>query len=427
MSLAANRRRTLETLLIGLLLAVYAWRFVLPVFTDPHPQAADFQDYLYAAHQVATGGDPYTSVVDTSRPGAWILTSRFLYPPAFAVFLIPLTWIPNDVAVRLWLVLIQAMVLATLFLVYRAIGPPSRRELLAVSAVVTTFFPLATSVWTGAMNAVLLLMLAGGWALWIRSRDALSGVVLGAAAVFKVFPALLLPYLAWRRNWRAAVVMGLIGVTGLALGVLVSGWGHNIYYFTQILPHLAAGTGYRENSSLAGLAARICDPATADTAGSAGWCGRALGWPLEIGLVALIALAIGRGRRSAIEFAMVVAALPLLSTVSWSFQLVLLIFPITLAVREVMAGRASGGQRRLLILAWICFALAPLVHYALVIYQTPHSGIGGALAGTAAWVFDETYVAGNLLLFWVLWSLARAQEATGSIAASSRAQRERAA
>jgi len=41
-----------------------------------------------------------------------------------------------------------------------------------------------------------------------------------------------------------------------------------------MLPHLAAGTGYRENQSLAGVAARICDPNTASAgaapAGAAG-------------------------------------------------------------------------------------------------------------------------------------------------------------
>jgi hypothetical protein len=413
-----HRRRVLETGLIVLLLAVYGWRFVLPVFTDPHPQASDFQDYLYAAHQIATGGDPYTSVVDTSQPGAWILSSRYLYPPAFALFLIPLTWLPTDLAIRLWLLLIQAMVLGTLVLVYRVIGAPSRREVLAITAVATTFFPLATSVWTGAMNAVLLLMLATGWALWTRSRDAVSGVVLGAAAVFKVFPALLLPYLAWRRNWRGAFFMGLTGVGGLALGLMVSGWAHNLYYFTQILPHLAAGTGYRENSSLAGLASRICDPSTADTARSAGWCGRAVGSPLELVLVALVALAIARARRPALEFGLVVAALPLLSTVSWSFQLVILIFPIALAVREVMSGRVSTLERQLLVVAWICFALAPLVHYSLILYSTPQSGIGAVLAGIAKWLFDDTYVAGDLLLFGVLWKLARAESSGAQSGAS---------
>ena len=45
--------------LIGLLLAFYAWRFLLPLLGPQAPRADDFQDYLFAAQQIATGGILY--------------------------------------------------------------------------------------------------------------------------------------------------------------------------------------------------------------------------------------------------------------------------------------------------------------------------------------------------------------------------------
>ena len=403
-------RRTIELAIIGILLAVYAWRFVLPVLTAPSaPRADDFQDYLYAAQQIATGGNPYGDFLRNHVPWDWSLSSGYLYPPAFAALLIPLTWLPPDAAVRLWLVLIQGLVLASLVIVYARIGRPSRTELLVMTAVTTSFFPLAASVWTGAMNTLLLFLLTLAWAGWQGRRDVLSGAVIGVAAVFKVFPVALLPYLAWRRHWRLCAAMCLAGLAGIAAGFLVTGVEHNLYYFRELLPHLSAGTGFRENQSLAGVATRLCDPATADHGGSAGWCGRALGWPAAALVLALVMWASRRESRTGLEFALAVCALPLISSVTWSFHLVLLLFPIALVVRHQFQSGWSRMQQRLLLGAWACFALAPLVHYALIIDPIPAKGIAGALVGALGAVFDETYVIGTVILFGVLWVEVRRQ------------------
>ena len=401
-------RRTIELAIIGILLAVYAWRFLLPVVTAPGPlRADDFQDYLYAAHQLAIGGNPYGDFLRNHVPWDWSLSSGYLYPPAFAALLIPLTWLPPDAAVRLWLVLIQAMVLASLVVVYAVIGRPSRTELLAMTAVTTSFFPLAASVWTGAMNTLLLFLLTLAWAGWQRRRDVLSGAVIGVAAVFKVFPVALLPYLAWRRHWRLCAALSLTGLTGIALGFLVTGVEHNLYYFRELLPHLSAGTGYRENQSLAGVAARLCDPSTADHGGSAGWCGRALSWPAVAGVVALVLWVSRRATRPGLEFALAVCALPLISSVTWSFHLVLLLFPISLVVRRQFQGGYPRIQQRLLLTAWACFALAPLVHYALIIDPIPAAGAGRVLLTALGGLFNETYFVGTVILFGVMWATVR--------------------
>src|SRR3989442_8684145 len=179
--------------LIGILLAFYAARFLLPLLAPQAPRADDFQDYLFAAHQIAAGSDPYANFIRNHVPWDWSLSSGYLYPPAFAVTLIPFTWVSNGLAVRIWLFLIQAAVLASVLIIYRMIGRPRRAELLAIVAVLTTFFPLANSVLAGTMNSILLLLLTAAWACWLRRRDATGGVLIGVAAVFKLFPAALLP------------------------------------------------------------------------------------------------------------------------------------------------------------------------------------------------------------------------------------------
>ncbi len=397
-------RQVALSALIGILLAFYAWRFLLPLLGPQAPRADDFQDYLFAARQITTGGDPYANFIRNHVPWDWSLSSGYLYPPAFAVTLIPLTWVSNDLAVRIWLFLIQAAVLASLLIVYQVIGRPRRAELLAIVAVLTTFFPLANTVLAGTMNSLLLLLLTGAWACWQRRRDVASGVLVGAAAIFKLFPAALLPYLVWRRHWKLLAAAAVTGLGGLVLGLAVTSLDHNIYYFREMLPHLAAGTGYRENQSLAGVAARLCDPNTANAGGSAGWCGRLIDWPAVLVLLAIVVRITSRALRSGLEFALAVTALPLISSVTWSFPLVILILPIALLVRRALTGMMSRPQIRALLAAWVCFSAAPAIHYLLIVYPLPHwTGLLDLIPLGITRLFGEAYFIGMLLVFASVW------------------------
>jgi hypothetical protein len=397
-------RQVALSALIGILLALYAWRFLLPLLVPETPRADDFQDYLFAAQQITTGGDPYANFIRNHVAWDWSLSSGYLYPPAFAVLLIPLTWVSNGLAVRLWLFLIQAAVLVSLLVVYRVIGRPNRAELLAIVAVLTTFFPLANTVLAGTMNSLLLLLLTGAWACWQRRRDVAGGVLVGAAAIFKLFPAALVPYLAWRRHWTLLAAATVTGLGGLALGLAVTGIDHNIYYFREMLPHLAAGTGYRENQSLAGVAARLCDPNTANAGGSAGWCGRLLDWPAILVLLGIVLRITSRASRSGLEFALAVTALPLISSVTWSFPLVVLILPIALLVRLAVSGLMSRWQVRILLAGWVCFSAAPAIHYLLILYPLPHwSGLLDLVPLGITRLVGEAYFIGTVIVFASLW------------------------
>ncbi len=399
-----DRRQVSVSALIALVLALYAWLFVLPLFGAHAPRADDFQDYLFAAHQLASGGDPYANFIRNHVPWDWSLSSGYLYPPAFAVFLIPLTWVSNDLAVRIWLVLIQAAVSGSLLIVYAVIGRPRRDELLCLAAVMTTFFPLASSVLTGTMNSLLLLLLTGAWACWQRRKDVLSGVLVGSAAVFKLFPLALLPYLAWRRHWKLLGAVGVTGLAGLALGLAVTSFDHNLYYFRDMLPHLAAGTGYRENVSLAGFTARICQPSTANAGGSAGWCGRVLDWPLVLLLLFIVLRATSQPARSGLEFALAVSTLPLISSVTWSFHLVVLILPIALLIREAFSGAMSRLAGRFLLAAWLCFSVGPALHYLLIYHPLPQlAGLLEILPLAVTRLFGEAYFIGTVIIVASVW------------------------
>lgn len=399
--------------LIALLLVIYGWIALGPVFGAHTPRADDFQDYIFAAHKIASGGDPYAAFIATRVPWDWSLSSGYVYPPVFAALLVPLTWISNDLAVRLWLVLMQLAVLASLVLIYRRIGSPSRGELLCLVAVLTTFFPLISSALTGTMNALLLLLLTAAWSAWLARRDVLGGVMTGVAAVFKLFPLALLPYLAWRRHWKVLAAMVVTGLVGILTGLFVTSLGHNIYYYREILPHLTAGTGYRENQSIAGFTARLCSPTSAEIGGGAGWCGRLLNWPLVLLVVGLVLSVTSRATRSRLEFGLAVTALPLISSITWGFHLVILVLPITLLIRQVFIGAISRAAGRIMMLAWLCVSVAPAIHYLLIFHPLPSwPGALNVVPIAITQVFANAYLIGTLLIFGSLWVAVRKEWTT---------------
>ena len=403
-------RQVITSGIIVLLAFLYAAFYLLPLVAPHAPRADDFQDYLFAARQLTTGGDPYANFIRIHVPWDWSLSSGYLYPPLFAALLIPLTWLPGDLAVRLWLFLMQVCIFGSLAIVYRQIGRPSRGELIALGAVLLTFFPLINSAATGAMNAILLLLLTCAWAYWLRHRDVTSGMLAGLAAVMKLFPLALMPYLAWRRHWRLLTALGLTTVAGLALGFVITRVDHNIYYFRDMLPHLAIGTGYRENQSLAGFTARLCNPSTADAGGNAGWCGRLLDWPLVAGVIGLVLYETSRLSRSGLEFALAIAALPLISSVTWSFHLVLLILPITLLIRRLLSGDLSRTAGRWLVVAWLCFSVGPAIHYLLIVHPLARlPGLADLIPFTLTRVLGESYFIGTVVILGSLWDATRRQ------------------
>jgi hypothetical protein len=78
------------------------------------------------------------------------------------------------------------------------------------------------------LQLILLFFLSmAGWAL-CRGRALQAGFWLGTAACYKAAPILFLPFLLWKRQWRAAGWMGVFFLLWCAVPSLYSGWDKNV-------------------------------------------------------------------------------------------------------------------------------------------------------------------------------------------------------
>jgi hypothetical protein len=119
----------------------------------------------------------------------------------------------------------------------------------------------------GNVNLFILFLVVAGLYAYVRDRDVAAGLLLALATACKITPALFLPYLLWKRAWRAsaAFVLGLglffwPGVVpALFLGARENQHQLVSWYHEMVYPFLVEGkaTTRLHNQSLPGLAHRL--------------------------------------------------------------------------------------------------------------------------------------------------------------------------
>jgi alpha-1,2-mannosyltransferase len=155
----------------------------------------------------------------------------FIGPPFQAVFFAPLAAVGGTSAKLIWHVVNLACLFAGVWLTWTTwaavrvrLGLPARSGASAMLLpVVAILLPLQTNFEHQNMNTLLLVLLAGATACLVRGSAAGAGLFIGVAAALKVFPALLIPYLAIRRKWTAATTALVSAILLTIVPVLVYG------------------------------------------------------------------------------------------------------------------------------------------------------------------------------------------------------------
>jgi hypothetical protein len=162
----------------------------------------------------------------------------------------------------------------------------------------------------------------------------------------------------------------------------------------DLLPALGSGKGYRENQSLLGFFTRLCSPGGftlgADGVLFAGlWLATARRSLWEMSESA-------HHRRRALEYGLALLTVPLVASISWGLHLVLVLLPIAILLRYLVADRAFTRPRLVaLIVALACFSVVRGAFYMATLHPFPGT------PQIAMRLASESYVVG-LLLLWLL-------------------------
>jgi alpha-1,2-mannosyltransferase len=257
--------------------------------------------YLPAAEAVRDGDSPYADPDDPNLD----LRRTYVYPPQVAIGLIPLTWLPTDLAAFL-------VFLASVAALLGAVALVGVRDVRCYAAVL-----LWAPTWNSLDTLNVSSALALGVALLWRFRSTLwpVGATLGVMVSVKLF---LWPMLAWVGLTRrpAAAILAL----ALGFGVTLVSWAVIGFAGLADYPELLSRVDDQENYSIAAIANEV----------GLGAVGPALA-AIVGGALLVAAIWWGRREQEVRSFTLAVAASLALSPVVWLHYLTLLIAPLGLA------------------------------------------------------------------------------------------------
>jgi hypothetical protein len=184
-------------------------------------------DYV-SARALIEGQDPYAPTFELILEHAPVegdtypltRSQRNPHTPLHIAAMVPFALL-GYTAARFASVLVEAAAIAlAMFIVFRALGM-HRRAALALGIGVLALPLVAVDIRYGQVNGVLLLLIVGAWRALARRPGVSSGLV-GIAAAFRVFPALLLVPLA-RAHGRRAVgrALGIGALATLGAGLVM--------------------------------------------------------------------------------------------------------------------------------------------------------------------------------------------------------------
>ncbi|MEA2458811.1 MAG: alpha,2-mannosyltransferase [Thermoleophilaceae bacterium] len=268
--------------------------------------ALDFHHAFWPAGQdLLHGRTPFPP----ATPAVYSSAHAFVYPPASALLLAPLTLLPRSAGEVVFTVLLLAATVAAL----RALGVRDWR----CYGAALLWFPVINGLQSANLSLLFLLALALAWRY--RDRVWIVAIVMALAIAAKLF---LWPMLAWLllRRTRAGVATIVLTMVLTLAGWLVVGFGE-IPHFLKLV-HGVTGAeqdfGYTPFALARGLGV--------STLGS-----HVVGYGLGL---AVLGASIVAGRREDGErrsFCLAIAASLLLSPIVWPHYLALLLVPLALA------------------------------------------------------------------------------------------------
>ncbi|WP_126974541.1 glycosyltransferase 87 family protein [Frigidibacter oleivorans] len=408
--LLGSTRRDRVQALLALLLCLWAGFTLL----DPDP-AADLRALWLAAEAFAQGrtGAVYAadSTVFTMRPPEeWVARLAagvsapvypYLYPPLWVALLAPLTGVLSfDTVTTAAAVLNMAALWLGLLLARRAVAGGGRRQMPPAGWLALGMTLMAATLvgWVALAQAQPQIVVAVLTVLAVErlaaGRDGQAGAVLALAAALKLYPALFALMLLAGGRWRGLGAFLLAGAGLAGLSVLLAGWPLHRLFLGQIA--LVSDTGFLTalNFNLDALAMQLFPPADAirvmavhsgpdPGALDRGWVVAAKGplWSAAsraamLAVVLAYAFALRRSRSPALGWAGMMAALALVSPLSWGYHYIApALFAPALVDRW---GAARGGLALAAVFVPVSLPVLPVV-----------KNLGGAImavqvAGTAA-------------------------------------------
>lgn len=393
-SLADRRFRTLLLMLAGVPIGLaYAWYgLVWPLFWN---QLSDFrQVYLEGARVLASGGDPYqcTTGFCSGHTQGWLGAAASVYPPFPLWLLQPVSGFDPRLVDGVAVIAANACLGLFLWIMLRTLHVRDWQFAALAVLLAASFAPTLTEIQNRNFQLVLLAMSGVVLAAWVRGDRWWGGAALGFGLAVKLVQAPVLLLTLWGRRWLMLAVAVVIWAALWALATPL----YLPEYLFQVLPAVGQGSGEEMNIAPLAAVARLLHPESLYRQGrGVDSIVFALTALAAVGVFVLTLRRLGTPRPDrqgrALELAAAFAASPLLLTLVWAGQLVLLLVPM-IVLLDFGVRRGSRGLVAAVGAAWLLIGPA-----YLAFTNAFASGFGTPLIFQ---VWSESALAGVVIL-WV--------------------------
>jgi len=392
--LASRRFRGFLLVLAGVPIGLaYLWNgAVLPLVWN---QVSDFRAvYLEGARVLAAGSDPYQCATGfcSGHAKGWLGAAGSVYPPFPLWLLQPVSGFSPRLVDGVALFAASACIAFFLWTMLRALEVRDWQFGALAVLVTIGFAPTLTEVQNRNFQVLLLALSGVVVAAWLRGDRWWGGAALGFGLAIKLVQAPLLLLGLWGRRW----VTVAIAVATWAVLWAVAAPRYLGEYLFQVLPSVGQGSGEEMDISPLAALARMLHPESLYQQGR-GVDAVVLALAAAAGVVVIVVtlrrLGAPRSDRQgrALEIAAAFAASPLLLTLVWAGQLVLLLVPMIVLLDFGL----RHGSRRLVVQVAIAWFLIGPVYLAFT--NAFAAGFGFPLLFE---VWSESALAGVVVL-WV--------------------------
>jgi len=217
--------------------------------------AVDFATLWTSARDFSLGGPLYQpAAVAANHFGA-----VFKVPPFYGMLLLPFTRFELPTALLLDRVLDVALYLAGAAILALWMRPRlgGRVAAAAVAVVLGLMQPAFDTIAYGQIDIVLLGLMTLALLALSAGRPGAVGLAVALATLLKLYPLVLVLFLAARREWKAVAWTAgwLVALVGVAVAVM--GWPSHVVYAVEVLPRIGGGTGWVENQTVNGFLCRL--------------------------------------------------------------------------------------------------------------------------------------------------------------------------
>lgn len=269
----------MQRIAIALLIAFTASFFIFSTvntINDP-VFSIDFLPYHFAGQLLAQGD--LTPLTDYDQTGGFFAHSgpflerfhhyffpsstyatRWVYFPAYLWIFRPLASLDFPVAARIWLIFNAFACVGSVLLLWSA-RHRSQPETAPRSSAFAwylflglTFQPVFSNLMHGQVTGLIFFIFCLGYWLLRAQRPFAAGLAFGFITLFKFYPALLLVYFLFHRQWRVLAGAAAAGAVLVVISLATVGLEANLAYAQLIVNELAkGGMAAFNNESLTGF------------------------------------------------------------------------------------------------------------------------------------------------------------------------------